>query len=470
MVELKSCAAGGVVTHAWAVRRGRSVALPVALPFTHHAYESRDGGGPGASSAEKGVDANPSTERVPALQSRARRVQRSARWRAARPRLPRPGSDGAASRHVTAGLGSGPVSQPSNAQRDLIPIAVRIALRNAVGGSGPYTLREIDDLFNSHGFVEYDSDVADVGGDRRMRAEGYHVRVDFSSSDDARRYLDLVDEVLELWPEESSDPRDAGQRLQRELRRAEIVRDATGRLQLPGAELEAGRKLEQATEGVWLPDRIRVFVSHTHPQRQTIAALAHVLDGYGFSCFVAHDDIEPSREWQDVIELALNTCDVLIAYVTADFSRSDWTDQEVGWALGRELVVIPVRAGADPYGFFGSYQGVPVTDSIHGSAVAIARAIAIAVFNRQRPGATRLLARMADLIVDAFCGSQSFDIVRERFELLRLIPKQVWTPDHFARLDEAACENNQIENGVILRPERQAAADAIAALRESVGV
>lgn len=37
-------------------------------------------------------------------------------------------------------------------QGELIPLAVRIALRNAVGGSGPFTVREIDDLFRSHEF------------------------------------------------------------------------------------------------------------------------------------------------------------------------------------------------------------------------------------------------------------------------------------------------------------------------------
>lgn len=363
------------------------------------------------------------------------------------------------------------MSQSVGPSRDLIPIGVRIALRNAVGGWGPFNVREIDDLFNSNGFLDCDTEIEDMGGERRTRAEGYHAGIDFTSPDQARRYLELMDDLLEHWPEEGADPKEPGQKLRRELRRAEIARDSTGRLQLPGADTEAERKLEEATEGVWFPDRIRVFVSHTHAHRQVAGTIAHVLEGYGFSCFVAHDAIEPSREWQDVIELALNTCDVLIAYVTPGFSDSDWTDQEVGWAMGRGLIVIPLRAGADPYGFFGSYQGVPIrTEAIHESAVAVARSIAIAVFNRQRPGATRLLERMADLIVDAFCRSESYDIVRQRFEHLRLIPNEAWTSQHFARLEEAARENNQISEGVILVPERKAAPDALAALRASVGL
>ena len=78
--------------------------------------------------------------------------------------------------------------------RDLIPLGVRIALRNAVGGWGPYAVREIHDLFNSYGFIERAEDLEDAGGARRTTAEEYQARIDFRSPDQARRYLELVDE------------------------------------------------------------------------------------------------------------------------------------------------------------------------------------------------------------------------------------------------------------------------------------
>ena len=40
------------------------------------------------------------------------------------------------------------------------------------------------------------------------------------------------------------------------------------------------------------------------------------------------------------------------------FPKSRWTDQEVGWALGRDVHVLPVRRGIDPYGFLGEVQGI----------------------------------------------------------------------------------------------------------------
>jgi hypothetical protein len=353
---------------------------------------------------------------------------------------------------------------------ELIPLGVRIALRNAVGGWGPYSVREIDDLFNSHGFTAFDANVPDAGGARRSTAEGYHARIDFADPDQARRYLELVDDVLDNYPEDADEPSPVDDKLRGELRRAGVSRGVSGRLELRVLEAQTAQRLEDAAVGVWSPDRIRVFISHTSAHRAEVGAMARELDGVAFSCFVAHDAIEPSRSWQDVIELALRTCDVVIAYVTPDFSESRWCDQEVGWALGREIVVVPLKVGADPYGFFGSYQALRLdttpTRTPGQQTIEIARAIAIAVFSEQRPGAGRLIPKMAELVVEAFCRSGSFDSTRRRWELLKLIPLSAWTEDHFAALKQAAKENSQVrEASIEIRPgEYRRAPDVIAEL------
>jgi hypothetical protein len=50
--------------------------------------------------------------------------------------------------------------------------------------------------------------------------------------------------------------------------------------------------------------------------------------------------------------------DVLTELVTPDFISSRWCDQEVGVAVGRNKLIVPVRLGADPHGILGRYQGV----------------------------------------------------------------------------------------------------------------
>ncbi|OYU29623.1 MAG: hypothetical protein CFE39_17740 [Comamonadaceae bacterium PBBC2] len=70
--------------------------------------------------------------------------------------------------------------------------------------------------------------------------------------------------------------------------------------------------------------------------------------------------IEASREWRDEVEAGLETMEVLVAVVEPGFKESDWCAQEVGYALGRKVDVIPLRAGLDPFGFFGKFQGVQI--------------------------------------------------------------------------------------------------------------
>jgi TIR domain len=67
--------------------------------------------------------------------------------------------------------------------------------------------------------------------------------------------------------------------------------------------------------------------------------------------------IKPNRDWQNEIEKALNSMDCLIALLTPTFHESYWTDQEIGFALGRNVPIISVRIGKDPYGFIGKLQG-----------------------------------------------------------------------------------------------------------------
>jgi hypothetical protein len=355
---------------------------------------------------------------------------------------------------------------------DLIPVHVRIALRNAVGGWGPYTAREIDDLFNSYGFVEHDPDVPDAGGVRRTAAESYQARINFASLEEARRYLRLVDEVLENYPDDGPANRDSpGQKLRLALRRAGIARGGTGQLDLPGTAEAATAALDEATENLWRPERSRIFISHTSAHRTEVGAIATELNRFAFSCFVAHDQIEPSREWQDVIERALRSCDVLLAYVTPDFAASNWTDQEVGWALGRELVILPLKVGADPYGFFGTYQALPVRPDQEPREIAttVSRSISLAIFGGQRQGANRLIPRMTETVIEAFCTSRSFDTTVRRFELLRHIPRSAWNDDHVARVRRALIDNSQLRNCVVQLDHLTSVPEAVDSLLAHMG-
>jgi len=115
---------------------------------------------------------------------------------------------------------------------------------------------------------------------------------------------------------------------------------------------------EAVIKHIWGKGYFRLFLSHLSLHKLQVHQLKAQLRYYGIDAFVAHDDIQPSREWRDEIELALRSMDSLAALVTPKFNESDWCDQEIGWAFGRGIPVLAVRLGCDPYGFAGKYQAI----------------------------------------------------------------------------------------------------------------
>jgi hypothetical protein len=189
-----------------------------------------------------------------------------------------------------------------------------------------------------------------------------------------------------------------------------------------------------ATSDLWKPGAFRLFLSHYHSIKKDVAAVKKELAFYNIEGFVAHEDIEPAKEWLAVIEEALGSCHALAAFLTADFHPSKWCDHEVGYALGRKVQVIPVRLGADPYGLMGQYQGLQGVDR---SAASTARDIFETLLAREKTA-----AHMAQALVSKFVSSGSFKTTRETWPLLQKI--QDWTPPLLEQLRRALKENNQI--------------------------
>jgi len=109
----------------------------------------------------------------------------------------------------------------------------------------------------------------------------------------------------------------------------------------------------------WLPNQFRVFISHVAQHKAEASALQAALHEFHVTGFVAHVDIEPTKEWEDEILFALRSAEALVALLTQDFHSSKWTDQEVGFVMGRAKLVVSVQLDdVAPYGFIGRGQAV----------------------------------------------------------------------------------------------------------------
>ena len=139
----------------------------------------------------------------------------------------------------------------------------------------------------------------------------------------------------------------------------DVLRALTIEPLLIGHEL-VGQRLapaERDVQRLWGDDSFRLFISHLSNDRVLAKAVSDALSLRGIKAFVAHEHIEPTRQWQEEIELALRSMHALAALLTPGFHVSKWTDHEIGWALGRGVVVVPIRLGVDPYGLISKIQG-----------------------------------------------------------------------------------------------------------------
>ncbi|MGB3625127.1 MAG: toll/interleukin-1 receptor domain-containing protein [Henriciella sp.] len=102
----------------------------------------------------------------------------------------------------------------------------------------------------------------------------------------------------------------------------------------------------------------RLFISHISKDRKIAMRLRDCLAPLAIKGFVAHEDILPTRLWEDEIVRALHCMDALVSIHTPGFSESNWCQQEVGFAFGRGTKIISLRMGEDPTGFIGKSQAL----------------------------------------------------------------------------------------------------------------
>lgn len=185
----------------------------------------------------------------------------------------------------------------------------------------------------------------------------------------------------------------------------------------------------------------RLFISHYHTQRLLAGALKIELARYGIVSFVAHDDIEPARAWEDHIIRALQTCDALLVLVTQDCRQSHWIDQEVGWALGRLVPVASVAVDRAPYGFVGRYQAIPGGDR---SAEEISDDVFQVLLSDARTAAT-----VIDAVVFEFENARSWDDAKWKFQRLNRIP--ALTGEQLRRIENAYFANEELNQAFYVR-------------------
>jgi hypothetical protein len=204
---------------------------------------------------------------------------------------------------------------------------------------------------------------------------------------------------------------------------------------------------------------VRAFISHIHEQRWVVGDLKKALAFYHVDAFVAHDDIDVSKRWREVIKAGLATCDMFVAFLHDGYHASQWCDQEAGWALGRNVPIISAR----PHdvvrrdGFLEEHQDFVIPANSQGSpAWHIAQQVFLTAVNDSRTREAGL-----DALVETFVTSWSFDTTRFLWHLLDRVQK--FEPAHLRRLEYAVATNDQVYAAVL---DAKAIPDLVKALIE----
>jgi hypothetical protein len=193
---------------------------------------------------------------------------------------------------------------------------------------------------------------------------------------------------------------------------------------------------------IWKPGLIRLFICHKDEHKRQATILANSLEPFGISSFVAHETIEPTKEWRKEIMNGLETMEIMLAFLTDKFNESPWTNQEVGFALGKGIPVVSLKmAGGDPPGFISHEQALRgQLDSPEASAQKVQKLLAEKLGREERIQAA---------FIRAFIDSPNWSETTERFDRMSAAIEKL-TDDNLAEIIRGYAKNNQLYDAAYL--------------------
>lgn len=206
--------------------------------------------------------------------------------------------------------------------------------------------------------------------------------------------------------------------------------------------LHSRPNIETNALSMWKKGMVRLFISHRDGHKAKANELAEALEQYGISSFVAHDSIEPMTIWQTEIVKGLETMEILLAFVTDDLHESIWTNQEIGFALGRNVPIVSLKLqNQDPSGFIGKQQALKCRyDDVAAAAPKIYKVLTDKLGSKER---------LQTSLISAFVNSPDFHEVRRRFDRMKGVVESL-SDGEVAVISEGFRKNSQLHNAIYL--------------------
>ncbi len=184
--------------------------------------------------------------------------------------------------------------------------------------------------------------------------------------------------------------------------------------------------------------RPRVFISYSTRDSALAGQLRDHLARVGIRGFLAHHAIVESQEWRRRLRKEIASSDAVLLLITKSFSKSDWTDQETGIAIGLRKRIVGLEISGKAYGFVVDYQNFSASERELGAE--LWRVLRCLVF--RNPGRREYFRRR---LLSLFCTSRSFHDTRDYFRMLRLFFPL--TSFEKRRIHSASHRNDQLAGG-----------------------
>lgn len=202
-------------------------------------------------------------------------------------------------------------------------------------------------------------------------------------------------------------------------------------------------------------DRIKAFISYSSEEKRIGGRLKQsLLDLCGYDAFVAHDDIPGSEEWEKRILEAVREADFFILLISQNFKKSDYTDQETGYAISFNKKIIPIKLDIiNPYGFISKFQALQYKKNPSApnrnwfykyrqdNLIELTSSIAH-IGLRYKPTSI-YYQRSLHSLVHALCNSGSFDTTNVIIRILSQCNHQ-FSQEQLKRITRAMATNRQI--------------------------
>jgi len=189
-----------------------------------------------------------------------------------------------------------------------------------------------------------------------------------------------------------------------------------------------------------------VFISHAMDDYKFVKRISTVLELFGLDVFLAHQDIEPTKKFEEEIIENLKKAPIFIPILTKAFNESVWTDQETGIAISSGSKIFPIIVDINPYGFIEKFQGLRWSDDFYDNVSKLVSKIIDILPSDQK-------ASIRKEIIENFGKSEkchSYDISRVFSSVVSTFTSL--TNDEIEFVAKGTISNEQVHDSATARP------------------